>query len=759
MISDIIQSVMALQPGVALGDWRLLEPLGAGGFGEVWKARHAERDEFVAIKIAREAAAIQLFQSGAILQRGLDHPNIVKVLDLWARHDPPFIVMELVDGCTLAERIRECREQNRFLPVDEALALFAQILDATAYAHGRRPAVIHGDLKPHNILVDRNGRARIIDFDFGHRQGPSIASIELSGDRRDSVLRGTWAYMAPEQKSGAVPDERSEIYTLGIILQEMLTNLADIGRSRPSSVNPAIQPPVEQALLRALEGVRGQRFASVREFAEALGKPRPPEPFWFASPFHWVDPVDLPGDMAVAAFSSEGALAVGGEQGGVRVWPGLRPFHGAPGYVTALVFSGDGDRLAAGTLSGAVTVWDVATASTIAKIYAAKCAVSTLAFSPDGRLLATGSDDGAVRVWEVATGRAADELRRHERGVSALSWNVSAGWDGSVWIGARRMQFASPATAIAEDRIFGCDDGTVIVDGHEVAHHERRVRAVGRGWSADDDDVRIWGGRTIPAPGFRAAQPPRIACATSRGGIRISAGLPDRIDWSAGSGGRAVAEVRAESRPGIVEIRVGVTAIEPVHRLLGRVRCDSPVLDGAVIPFGKVEKGALSGVRIGVPPAAKAQKLVASIEFGPTTPPQTFEVEIVPEAPRDVRYALRVRDDTPNARGNRDRKIQPGESVDVELSLKNAGAAIVRLRVDAACDTAGARLLRVPAREIAIAPGATMPVARTLVVSKDFAGETVAVRWMVGDSVLRFAIPLNRTIAVVEGVLQASKGS
>ena len=223
---------MTLTPSTKLGSYEILSPLGAGGMGEVYRARDSKLGREVAIKVlpqefTQHPQKLARFEREARLLASLNHPGIATLHGLETVKGKPFLVMELVEGETLAERIA-----RGALPVEEALTLSQQISEALEAAHEK--GVIHRDLKPANIKVDPEGKVKVLDFGLAKLaeaetdsdslgEGGS-ASPTLSRDAtRAGVILGTAAYMSPEQAKGKVVDKRTDIFSFGIVLFEMLT--------------------------------------------------------------------------------------------------------------------------------------------------------------------------------------------------------------------------------------------------------------------------------------------------------------------------------------------------------------------------------------------------------------------------------------------------------------------------------------------------------------------------------------------------------
>src|SRR6188508_616915 len=221
---------MGLFPGTRLGPYEILSALGAGGMGEVYRARDKKLDRSVAIKILPEAFAadterIARFQREARTLASLNHPNIAHVHGLEESSGVRALVMELVEGEDLAERIA-----RGAIPVAEALTIAKQMADALEAAHEQ--GIIHRDLKPANIKVRPDGTVKVLDFGLAKAMEPTgIASPSVSQSptittpamTEAGIILGTAAYMSPEQARGKPVDKRADIWAFGCVLYEMLT--------------------------------------------------------------------------------------------------------------------------------------------------------------------------------------------------------------------------------------------------------------------------------------------------------------------------------------------------------------------------------------------------------------------------------------------------------------------------------------------------------------------------------------------------------
>ena len=260
---------MPLSSGARLGPYDVVALLGAGGMGEVYRARDTRLKRDVAIKVlpetfARDPERVARFQREAEALASLNHPNIASIHDLNEIDSTRFLVLELVEGESLASRLK-----HGALPVDEALDVCRQIAEALEAAHGKD--ILHRDLKPANVQLAPDGRVKVLDFGLAKMIEPADRAIEISHSPTISVaatgrgvILGTAAYMSPEQARGRTVDRRTDIWALGCVLFEALTAkqafagddvtdvIASVVKSEPEwNAVPAGTPPAARALPHA----------------------------------------------------------------------------------------------------------------------------------------------------------------------------------------------------------------------------------------------------------------------------------------------------------------------------------------------------------------------------------------------------------------------------------------------------------------------------------------------------------------------------
>ena len=271
--------------GDRINNYLLQKRVGAGSFGEVWRARHHVFNDTVAIKIPTDAQYVRNLQREGVAIHGLKHPNIVRAIDLDPYADPPYLIMEYVDGPSLRAVIDEKRSN---FPIVAAVTIMRGILQALSAAH--EGGFVHRDVKPANILLNEppvdladigEQCVKVADFGLGHVGGTTTQSIVQSGSHvteEGRSIAGTIAYMSPEQKEGKVVDARSDLYACGVILFEMLTGERPQGGDLPSSVRTSVPKQLDDVFSRCYTRL-DRRFASAQHMLAALREtPMPPPP-------------------------------------------------------------------------------------------------------------------------------------------------------------------------------------------------------------------------------------------------------------------------------------------------------------------------------------------------------------------------------------------------------------------------------------------------------------------------------------------------
>jgi eukaryotic-like serine/threonine-protein kinase len=284
---------MSLASGTKLGPYEIQSLLGAGGMGEVYRARDTRLERTVAVKIltsnfSTDAERLRRFEQEARAAAALNHPNILAIFDIGTENGSPYIVSELLEGDTLRERMRD-----GVLPLRKAIDYGSQVARGLAAAHDK--GIVHRDLKPENVFVTKDGHVKILDFGLA-KLAPSVTAPELTNaptmgsgavDQHTTpgVVLGTVGYMSPEQVRGLPSDQRSDIFSLGAILFEALSGkrafkgdtsadtMSAILREEPqelSDLNRAVPPAIDRIVRHCLEKNPTDRFESARDVAFGL---------------------------------------------------------------------------------------------------------------------------------------------------------------------------------------------------------------------------------------------------------------------------------------------------------------------------------------------------------------------------------------------------------------------------------------------------------------------------------------------------------
>jgi hypothetical protein len=279
--------VSALLAGARLGPYEILAPLGAGGMGEVYRARDSRLGREVAIKVlpadsANDPERLKRFEQESRAVGALNHPNLLAIFDTGVHEGGPYIVFELLQGQTLRERLGPGP-----LPTRKAVECAIQIAHGLAAAH--QAGIVHRDLKPENVFLTTDGRVKILDFGLA-KVRPSRGEVETDGETRSEItdagaVLGTVAYMSPEQAGGRPADQRSDIFSFGSVLFEMVSGRRAFARDTSvetlrailkedphelTRVKGGVPSGLQQIVRRCLEKRIEERFQSARDVAFAL---------------------------------------------------------------------------------------------------------------------------------------------------------------------------------------------------------------------------------------------------------------------------------------------------------------------------------------------------------------------------------------------------------------------------------------------------------------------------------------------------------
>ncbi len=471
------------EPATKLGPYRLEQPLARGGSGQVWRAFDERLNRWVAVKVPAGASEGTQAQTARFLEEArrvarLRHPGIVPVYDVGQQDGVVFIVSELVEGETLAQRLK----RHGPLPPRQAAQLVARVAESLHYAHTR--GFVHRDVKPANILIDSDGRVFLTDF--------GIAVEWSEPESVESGLSGTLGYMAPEQARGRGEpvDPRTDIFALGVVLYELLTGRRPFQADSPAEVRRRIleAAPVplrrlrrgiprslEAACLKALQKKPDDRFQCAAEFAEALRRALRREVPWpwvvaagsllFGLAGFLTAAVVLTGGFGLEPASGGGAGAAtvaarrgstgadGRDAGGppaslpVRAPEVVEPVATLRGHhstVSSVAFLPDDRSVLTGSYDRDLCLWDLARRQRV-RVFRGRGGLGGVAVSPDGRRTVTAegrenqsSGPADARIWNLQTGRELLTLKGHIHNVMDVEWHPSGRWvltsslDGTV---------------------------------------------------------------------------------------------------------------------------------------------------------------------------------------------------------------------------------------------------------------------------------------------------------------------------------------
>jgi Tol biopolymer transport system component len=419
---------MTLVSGTKLGPYEVVAPLGAGGMGEVYRAKDTRLGRDVAIKIlpkemSADTARKQRFEREAKTISGLNHPNICTLHDVGSQDGVDYLVMECVEGETVAKRL-----EKGPLPLEQVLKYGAQVADALDRAH--RAGIVHRDLKPGNVMLTATG-AKLLDFGLARPVAPAatLATLTMASPAQAPVTQegtivGTFQYMSPEQVEGKEVDGRSDIFSLGAVLYEMLTGKrAFEGKSQLSAatailekdpapistVKPTTPPALDHAIKKCLAKSVDERWQSASDLASELK--------WISeSGGQASSPSVLRGKRKVGEVTAwlVAGVLLGAAAIGVVLWPRPQPPEQAMYFPAPMAFPARDIAVAPNGHSVAVlaylesarrnALWIYEAGSESAKSLADTEGASYPFWSPDGRSLAFFSD-GKLKKLEVSSGQ------------------------------------------------------------------------------------------------------------------------------------------------------------------------------------------------------------------------------------------------------------------------------------------------------------------------------------------------------------------
>jgi WD40 repeat protein/tRNA A-37 threonylcarbamoyl transferase component Bud32 len=536
------QSLQAAVGGLAIGSptislaqnhllkerYRILEQVGRGGFGAVYKAADTLFGyRLVAIKEMGQsrlspqeiADGIEAFKREAHLLASLQHPNIPTIYDYFGDAGHWYLVMDFIDGDTLEEHLGKSR--GKYLPVEKVIEIGIQLCTVLGYLHARQPPIIFRDLKPANIMLAPSGQIYLIDFGIARHFKP--------GQSRDTTAFGSPGYAPPEQYGKTQTTPRADIYALGATLHQLLTgddpsqtpfrfaplqlrsqttpvgldtliaSMLEIDEKRRPASMHAIKLELQRFVLQRTGRQVGVLQAGITYVYPSPVVPRPS----FPSPQLGTGSLTL-GSLIVryhshadrvrsVAWSPDGSKIVSAsDDKTAQVWGAatgdhLFTYSGHADRVNAVAWSPDGKLIASAGSDSTVQVWEADAGIYLFTYSGHSDRVNAVAWSPDGNLIASGGDDKTVQVWEAATGHHLFTYRSHSDWVRALAWSpdgkrIASGGDDStvhVWEATIRRN--------------------LFLGKNVYRSHSERIRALA--WSpdsrliasaSDDKTVHVW---------------------------------------------------------------------------------------------------------------------------------------------------------------------------------------------------------------------------------------------------------------------------
>ena len=396
METPAIASLPRVEPPSDISHYRIEKRIGSGGMGEVFKGHDEVLRRVVALKMlpiefTSDADGVRRFEQEALAASRLNHPNIITIFEIIEAGESHFIVEEFVEGRTLRDLLRDLRS----LELDRALDIAIQIARALKAAH--TAWIIHRDIKPENVMVRDDGLVKVLDFGIAklgdEREDVSLAvpqshepSLTIPG-----AVMGTASYMSPEQARGEPLDGRTDLFSLGILLYEMVTG----DQPDPDIKFGNMPKELQRILRRALRSDRDERYASASDFLEDL--------VGFRRRLESRTTRRIVGLSAVAVASALVIVGVAAFLSVQETWEETIFRDGHSAAVRRAVFSPDGKLLVSVSEDHQVIVWDFARRMRLKTLNDHTAPVTGVDFSPDGKWFVTCGQDQRAILWNAAT--------------------------------------------------------------------------------------------------------------------------------------------------------------------------------------------------------------------------------------------------------------------------------------------------------------------------------------------------------------------
>lgn len=509
--------------------YHLLHRLGSGGFGAVYQAEDTQLGgRLLAVKemssqsnlsMQENAEAAEAFKREALLLAELMHPNLPRIYDHFSENGHWYLVMDYIEGETLEDYLK--KQAGGYLPLSEALDIGLQICDVLNYLHTRQPPIIFRDLKPLNIMRTSSGHLYLIDFGIARHFKP--------GQMKDTIAFGSPGYAAPEQYGKTQTTPRSDIYSLGATLHQMLTGIDPslnpfrfaplrLPDTKPTSKalaillqsmlemdelkRPTSMQVVKTELQEIIRRVASGSFAVVQSAAFAAVPPSTPA----------ISPAPVPDPAPAAPPATRGKL---------------RCMHrGQHQSIRTLAWSPDSKFLISAGNGNVVEVWNAADGNRVLSYLNHRGSIRMALWSPDGRYIASASEDKTVQVWEASSGKTVQVYKGHTHLVTGLGWSpdsrhvASSSIDKSVQIWNASTGYTYVSYIQHKDivyRVAWSPDGKYVASGgydntvhiweamsgrHFLIYEGHSALIFALGWSPDsqvlasgsyDTTVQVWG--------------------------------------------------------------------------------------------------------------------------------------------------------------------------------------------------------------------------------------------------------------------------